>query len=208
MKKLINEPENIVDELIEGFIAVNRNKIKRIGEKTIVARTDTPIKGKTGIVIGGGAGHEPGSLEYIGKGMADVEVHGQIFTAPSSALCLEGIKAADGEAGIKKVPFEKADIIAETILDLIIKDLPFNKGDEVVAVVNSYGATTRMELFIIARKIDIYLKEKGISSFSIEVGEFVTSQEMSGISISLIRLNQEMKKFYKMPADRPAYKRV
>jgi len=100
MKKLINNPQNIVDELIEGFILTNKSIIKRIGSLNVVARIDAPIKGKVGIVIGGGAGHEPLFLEYIGKGMADVEVHGQIFAAPSSDIILEGIKAADGGAGV------------------------------------------------------------------------------------------------------------
>ena len=67
MKKLINDPANVVDELIDGFVYTNKDKVKRIGRHTVVARIDAPIKDKVGIVIGGGAGHEPLFLEYIGK---------------------------------------------------------------------------------------------------------------------------------------------
>ncbi|MFA5078081.1 MAG: dihydroxyacetone kinase subunit DhaK, partial [Dehalococcoidia bacterium] len=64
VKKLINNPDNIVNELIEGFVLINSSQVKRIGNSTAVARIDAPIKGKVGIVIGGGAGHEPLFLEY------------------------------------------------------------------------------------------------------------------------------------------------
>jgi len=332
MKKLINNPENIVNELIEGFVLTSKGKVKRIGSLNVVARADAPVKGKVGIVIGGGAGHEPLFLEYIGKGMADVEVHGQIFAAPTPNIILEAIKAADGgsgvillynnyagdvlnfdmaqdmardkgikvdtvrvndeissapleraydrrgttsdhiiikiagaasesglpfdsvikllkktiynsrslgvslspcslpetgkptfvleegkmefgmglhgEDGIKRVDLMSADKTAETILDLLIKDLPYKKGDEVITIVNGYGSTTRMEMFIVARRIHSYLNDKGISIYASEVGEFCTSQEMAGISITLIKLDDEIKKYFDMPADSPGYVKV
>ena len=331
MKKLINDPANVVDELIDGFVFTNKNKIKRIERNTVVARIDAPVQGKVGIVIGGGAGHEPLFLEYVGRGMADVEAHGQIFAAPSSAIVLKAIKAADsgkgvillynnysgdvlnfgiaqdmagdegikvetvlihddissapkekkedrrgttstpiiikiagaasdtkmefeplkaliekavensrslgvslsactlpetglatftleegkmefgmglhGEAGIKKVDLMTADDTATTILDLLIDDLPYKGGDEVIALVNGYGSTTRMEMFIIMRKIHNYLDRKNISVYASEVGEFCTSQEMAGISISLIKLDEELKKYYDITADSPGYRK-
>ena len=94
MRKLINEPENIVPELIDGFVLTNKDKVKRIS-RHVVARKEAPIQGKVGIVIGGGAGHEPLFLEFIGRGMADASVHGQIFAAPSPDYILEAIKAVD-----------------------------------------------------------------------------------------------------------------
>ena len=98
-----------------------------------------------------------------------------------------------------------ADKTAETILDLIIKDLPFKKDDEVIALINGYGSTTRMEMFIIMRRIHSYLGEKGISVYASELGEFCTSQEMAGISITLVKLDDELKKYYNMSADSPGY---
>jgi len=329
VKKLINNAEDIVNELIEGFVLTNKKKVKRIRNLNIVARIDTPVKNKVGIVIGGGAGHEPLFLEYIGKGMADVEVHGQIFAAPSPDIILEAIKTADsgkgvvllynnyagdvlnfnmaqemarsegikvdtilindeissappersgerrgttadhiiikiagaasesglefdsliklikkaiessrslgvslsactlpqtgmatfeleedkiefgmglhGEVGVKRVDHMSADKITETLLDLILKDLPFCNGDEVIAIVNGYGSTTRMEMFIIMRKIHSFLTERSISIYSSELGEFCTSQEMAGISVTLIKLDNELKRYYDMRADSPGY---
>ena len=331
MKKLINDSNNIVNELVEGFLLVNKNKVKRINNLNVVARMEAPVNGQVGIVIGGGAGHEPLFLEYIGKNMADVEVHGNIFAAPSPKAILEGIKAANGsagvillynnysgdvfnfnfaqdlarkegilvdtvlindeissapvelmddrrgttadhiiikiagaaaqsgmdfesikkllkkaiynsrslgvslsactlpetglatftleegkmefgmglhgEAGVKRVDFMSADKTAETILDMLIKDLPFNKKDEVLVILNGYGSTTRMEMFIVMRKIYSYLAEKRISIYSSELGEFCTSQEMAGISITLIKLDDEIKKYYDMPADSSGYRK-
>lgn len=332
MRKLINNPKDIVDETINGFVLANKDKIKRLGDFTVVARIDAPVKDQVGVVIGGGAGHEPLFLEYVGKGMAMAEAHGQVFASPSSVNILEAIKIADsgkgvillycnyagdvmnfnmaqelaadegikidtvrihddissapkenkedrrgttathvmikiagsaadsgmefeplktlmeravensrslgvslsactfpetgmatfsleegkmefgmglhGEAGIKKVDIMTADKTTETILDLIVSDLPYKKGDEVIALVNGYGSTTRMEMFIIMGKIHSYLADKGISIYSSEVGEFCTSQEMAGISITLIKLDDELKKYYDMQAESPGYKRL
>jgi len=73
---------------------------------------------------------------------------------------------------IKKVDIMSADETAKTILDLLIEDLPFKNGDEVVALINGYGSTTLMEMYIISRKLNSYLPEKGISVYSTEIGEF------------------------------------
>lgn len=332
MKKLINNPADVVDELIDGFIYTNRNRVKRLGKNTAVARIDAPIKGKVGIVIGGGSGHEPLFLEYVGKGMADAAAHGQVFAAPSASYIIEAIRAADsgkgvilvycnyagdvmnfdmaqdmardegrkvetvlvyddissapnenrqdrrgttatpiiikiagaasetemdfgplkaliekasansrslgvslsactlpetglatftleegkmefgmglhGEAGIKKVDLLTADQTAVTILDLLIEDLPYSAGDEVIALVNGYGSTTRMEMFIVMKKIHEYLSDKDISIYASELGEFCTSQEMAGISITLIKLDEELKKYYDMAADSPGYVKI
>ncbi len=329
MRKLINDPVNIVDEFIDGFVYTNKDKVKRIGINTVVARIDSPIKGKVGIVIGGGSGHEPLFLEYIGKGMADAAAHGQIFAAPAATYGLEAIKAANGgngvillyntyagdvmnfnmaqdmsrdegikvdtvlvyddvssaplenkedrrgttaipiiikiagnasesgmgfeplkkllekasfnsrslgvslsactlpetglatftleegkmefgmglhgEAGIKTVDIMTADDTTVTILDLIIADLPFKSGDEVIVLLNGYGSTTRMEMFIIMKKIHEYLAEKKIFIYASELGEFCTSQEMAGVSITLMRIDDEIKKYYDMAADSPGY---
>ena len=99
MRKLINKPEDLAVELIDGFCLTNKTKVKRIAPH-VCARIDAPVKGKVGIVIGGGAGHEPLFLEFIGKGMADASVHGQVFTAPTPDKVLDAIKAADSGEGV------------------------------------------------------------------------------------------------------------
>ena len=332
MKKLINDPKEIVNELIDGYVLSQSNIVKKIEGYTVIIRKDIPIKDKIAIVTGGGSGHEPLFLEYVGKGMADAAAHGQIFASPSSAIILEAIKAANsgsgvllvycnyagdvlnfnmaqemaidegikvdqvrinddissgpknnrevrrgttatplilkiagaastanlnfdtlkalvqkavdnsrslgvslsgctlpetglatfsledgkmefgmglhGEAGIKKVDIMTADNTTQTILDLLIEDLPLNKGDEVIALINSYGSTTKMEMYIIARKIHSYLHQKNISIYSTEIGEFCTSQEMAGVSITLMKLDDELKTYYDMPCNAPGFKKL
>jgi dihydroxyacetone kinase-like protein len=331
MKKLINNPKEIVNELINGYVLSQSNIVKKIEGYTVILRKDIPIKDKIAIVTGGGSGHEPLFLEYVGKGMADAAAHGQIFASPSSAIILEAIKAANsgsgvllvycnyagdvlnfnmaqemaidegikvdqvrvnddissgpknkrevrrgttatplvlkiagaastanlnfdalkslvqkavdnsrslgvslsgctlpetglatfsledgkmefgmglhGEAGIKKVDIMTADDTAQTLLDLLIEDLPFNKRDEVIALINSYGSTTKMEMYIIAGKIHSYLRQKNILIYSTEIGAFCTSQEMAGVSITLMKLDDELKKYYDMPCNAPGFKK-
>ncbi len=329
VKKLINNPDDIVNELIEGFVLINSKKVKRIGDSNAIARIESPIKGKVGIVIGGGAGHEPLFLELIGEGMADAVAHGQVFAAPSPDHILKAINAVDGdrgvlllynnyagdvlnfniaqdmareqginietvlindeissaplerredrrgttsdhfiiklagaaskagmdlstlvkflnkavynsrslgvslsactlpqtglstftleegkmefgmglhgEAGVKKVDLMTADETARTIIDYLVADLPFVENDEIMLIINGYGSTTRMEMFIVAKNIYEYLSEKKINIYSGEIGEFCTSQEMAGISVTMIKLDDEMKKYYEMPAYSPGY---
>jgi len=330
--KLINNPDKIVEELIEGCICINKDKLKSIKEKNIIARIDTPIKGKVGIIIGCGSGHEPLPAEFVGEGMADAAVCGQIFAAPSVSQYLAAIKAVDsgegiillinnytgdminskmaidlareegllvdrviihdeissapigkreerrgttanhlitkiagassgehlkfndlielvkraeyncrslgvslsactrpgttkptfdlemgkmefgmglhGEVGIKRIDLMSADETTKTILDILIKDLPYKNGDEIVVIVNGYGSTTRMEMLIISRYIYSYMKDLGIKIHATEVGEFCTSQEMAGVSITLMKLDEELKLFYDMKAISPGYIKV
>ncbi|MCL5985588.1 MAG: dihydroxyacetone kinase subunit DhaK [Actinobacteria bacterium] len=332
MKKLINNPTKVVDELLEGFAFANAKTIKRIDNYPVFARIDAPIKNKVGIVIGGGAGHEPLFLEYIGKGMADVEVHGRIFAAPSPDYILEATRAANGgagviflynnyagdrlnfdiaqdlarsegikvdtiliyddiasgnkgrekerrgtaadlvvikiagavsesmkpfeevkrvvekardnsrsigvslssctlpetgkqtfdlefdkiefgmglhgEAGIKRMDMQTADEIVSIMVPLLIEDLPFKKGDEIIVTINGYGATTRMELFIVYRKAHAMLMDYGITVFAAEIGEFCTTQEMAGCSITFTKIDDELKKYYQMPCISPFYKKL
>jgi len=330
MRKFINNPDNISQELIDGFVLTNAKDVKRISPH-VCARIDAPIKDKVGIVIGGGAGHEPLFLEFIGKGMADASVHGQIFAAPSPNQIIQAIRAADsgsgvillynnyagdvlnfdmaqdmaqdedirvetvlindeisafpvekqeerrgttadhvvihiagaaaeagldfdslktlitkaifnsrslgvstsactlpetgkatfsledgrmefgmgihGEAGVRQTDLKTADATAEALIDDIVKDLPFESGDEVIALINGYGATTRMEMFLVMRRMHSYLEEKGISIHATELGEFCTAQEMAGVSVTLTKLDDELKKYYNMPANSPGYKK-
>jgi len=100
MKKLINDPRNVVSELMEGFVLANEKRIFKHPNVSAVIRRDAPVADKVGIVIGGGAGHEPLFLEYIGPGMADAAAHGQIFAAPAPAIVYEAIKAVNGGRGV------------------------------------------------------------------------------------------------------------
>lgn len=100
-KKLINAPENIIAEMIEGMIGAHPDLLKVEGEtgRAVVA-VDGPRDGKVGIVIGGGSGHEPAFAGYVGRGLADAAAVGNIFASPSPVHIADAARAADGGAGV------------------------------------------------------------------------------------------------------------
>jgi phosphoenolpyruvate---glycerone phosphotransferase subunit DhaK len=99
MKKLINDPFDVVEEMLEGFCAAHDDLVKRVGRRAI-ARLDAPIGGKVGVVIGGGSGHLPIYTGYVGKGGADAAPVGNIFASPPAKPILEATLAANGGAGV------------------------------------------------------------------------------------------------------------
>jgi len=329
MKKLMNDPFKVTDELVEGFVLANSGRYRQLPGINVVLRSDIPKKGKVAVVVGGGSGHEPLFLEYIGPGMGDCSVHGNIFASPSVDIIYDGIKAADsgagviliygnyqgdilnfemaqdmaradgiqidtvriwddvasaspdnkeerrgtaadimvikaagaaaeaglsfeevfrvaqkardncrsigvalssctlpavgkpifeieddsmmvgmgvhGEPGIKKTKLMTADDATDMMAELIFgDDLPLSKGDEIGLIVNSYGSTTRMELLIIARRLYQVFGEKGIAIRGCYYGDLCTSQEMAGVSITVMKLDEELKKHYDAPAYCPA----
>lgn len=97
--KLINEPDNIIDEMLEGFCAAYSDIVQRGGDR-LVLRAQPKALGKVGLVMGGGSGHEPAMLGWVGHGLLDVNIVGEVFTAPGPERILEGIRAADRGAGV------------------------------------------------------------------------------------------------------------
>ena len=92
MKKFINKPENIVAELLEGLALSHPRQIRLTGSN-LVARAVPKAKGKVGVVTLGGSGHEPGLSGFVGEGMLDISVAGEIFAAPGAPRCLEALTA-------------------------------------------------------------------------------------------------------------------
>lgn len=325
MKKFINKPEDIIEEMLEGFVYANSSKVKRIPTDRVLARVDAPVSGKVGIVTGGGSGHKPAFIGYIGKGMVDAVAVGDIFASPPVKRIYEAIKSADGgkgvlcilgnysgdvmnfdmasemaidegipveqvivnddsgsapidkmenrrgvageviawkiagamaeegedlktiketversifntrsmgvahspcilpttgkpsfelgpdemeigvghhgEPGIKRVKMMSADEITELLMDIIIKDLPFKGGDEVSVLINGLGSTPLQEMYIINRKVFHILKGLNIKVHRTYVGEFFTSLEMGGFSITLTKLDDELKRLIDAPSD-------
>jgi dihydroxyacetone kinase-like protein len=99
MKKFINDPENLVSELLEGYTLAYPEKVKLAG-KNIVVRAMPKAIGKVGVVTLGGSGHEPGLSGFVGVGLLDASVPGEIFAAPGPPRCLEAIRLADRGAGV------------------------------------------------------------------------------------------------------------
>lgn len=111
-----------------------------------------------------------------------------------------------GEPGTHRDKIATIDEIAKTLLDKILADLDY-AGHEVVVMVNGMGATPLMELYIINNFVQDYMSGKGVKVYDTMVGNFMTSIEMAGFSLTLLRLDDELKKLYDAPADTPALKR-
>jgi dihydroxyacetone kinase-like protein len=110
-----------------------------------------------------------------------------------------------GEPGIHRGVLQTADEIVTQITGRLLEDLPFRQGDEVAILLNGLGATPKEELYILGRKLHLILQEKQITVFHTYVGEFATSMEMAGSSISLLRLDAELRRLLAKPADTPFF---
>ena len=330
MKKIINDPKNFVNEMIEGILAAHPEQLKCVNnDLRCLVRSDSRKPGKVGLSTGGGSGHLPLFLGYVGKGMLDGCAVGNVFASPSAKQMLEVTKAIDsgsgvlyiygnyggdvmnfdmaaemadmedirveqivagedvasspkgeedkrrgvagiffvykiagacaeemasldevkrvakkvcanvrsmgvglspciipemgkptfemdegqmeigigihGEPGIGKGELKSADEIVEKIMESILEDLPYQSGDEVSVLVNGLGATPKEELYVVYRKVAQILKDKKITVYHPYIGEFATSMEMAGMSISLLRIDNELKKLLKKSADTPFF---
>lgn len=330
MKKLINNPEFVVEDMLQGVVAAYPQYLRKLPNANVVARVNSPVEGKVALISGGGSGHEPAHGGYVGKGMLDAAVAGAVFTSPTPDQIYEGIKAVSSEAGVLMVVknytgdvmnFEMAGEMAEAegikvesvivnddvavknstwtvgrrgiagtvfvhkiagakaetgckleevkrvaekvianvrsmgmaltpcivpaagkptftlneneieigmgihgepgthrdslktaneitdhLVNRILDDGIFEDGDEVAVMVNGLGATPQMELSIVNKKVHDMLKERGISVYKTLIGEFMTSLEMAGCSVTLLKLDAELKELLDAPADTPAFK--
>ena len=151
MKKIINNPDQIVDEMLDGLVFAYDSVVERIPETTVIHRK-AKEKGKVGLVSGGGSGHEPAHAGFVGKGMLSAAVAGQVFTSPTPDQILEGIKVSNEGAGVFLIiknytgdvmNFEMAqeladleDIDVEIIVvddDIAVEDSTFTAGKRGIA---------------------------------------------------------------------------
>ena len=100
-KKLINDPDVIIEEMLDGMLAAHPRHLRRLDDspRSIIA-LDGPRAGKVGVVIGGGSGHEPAFAGYVGRGLADAAAVGSVFASPSPKPILDCTKAVHGGAGV------------------------------------------------------------------------------------------------------------
>jgi dihydroxyacetone kinase-like protein len=330
MKKFINDPYDVVDEMLEGFVDVHSQYVRKLEAARVLVRKDAPVADKVGIVSGGGSGHKPAFIGFIGEGMLDAVAVGEVFTSPPPLACFEAAKAVNsgkgvlfllgnyagdvmnfqlaadmaraegitveqaistddvgsgpkeeiskrrgvvgsvlgwkvagakaaaggsleeckaaveklnantrtigvaispctvpakgtptftldedemeyavghhGEPGTAKIKMMRADVISEKMTMAVIEDLPFEAGHEVAVLINGLGGTPHMELYICYRKVRQLLTEKGIKIGRSYVGEFFTGLEMAGFSVTLTKLDSELKGLLGAPADTPYYK--
>lgn len=113
-----------------------------------------------------------------------------------------------GEPGVSRQKLIPADPLVDMMLEHILADLRFERGDQVCLLVNDLGATTMMELLIANRRVRQVLRERGVAVHDTVVGSFCTCQEMAGFSITLLKLDEELQRYYDMPADSLAYRKV
>ena len=330
MKKIINDPEAFVDEVLDGLLLAHGDRLRAASDdRRALVRADAPAQGRVGIVTGGGSGHLPTFLGYVGEGLCSGVAVGNVFSSPSSEQVLaattasdggagvlylygnyggdvlnfdlaadlaelEGIetrtvlvtddvasqpreRAADrrgvaglflaykcagaaaergddlaavaaaakaavdatrtmgiglsptilpaagrptfeldegemeigigihGEPGVHRGPLEPADAITDRLLEPIVEDLGLAAGDRVAVLVNGLGATPLEELYVVYRRVHQRLTGLGVDIERRFVGEYATSLEMTGASISVMRLDDALAELLAAPARSPFF---
>src|SRR6202047_686818 len=168
MKKLINTPENVVKEALEGMAAAHSDLIRVDVEQQYIARKDAPVQGKVGVISGGGSGHEPMHGGFVGYGMLDAACPGAVFTSPVPDQMLAATQAVNGGAGVLHVVknytgdvlnFEMA---AELAGDEDIEVVPVVINDDVAVEDSLYTAGRRgTGATVFVEKIAGALAERG-----------------------------------------------
>jgi dihydroxyacetone kinase-like protein len=116
MKKLINKPADVVRESLEGMAAAHGDQIKVNFDPIFVYRADAPVKGKVAVISGGGSGHEPTHVGFVGAGMLDAACPGDVFVSPTTEQIIEAIRVVQGGAGVLNVVkcyWDDMDVFAE-----------------------------------------------------------------------------------------------
>ena len=323
MKKLINKPEDVVRESLEGMAAAHGDLVRVHFDPHFVVRIDAPVQGKVGIVSGGGSGHEPMHGGFVGRGMLDAACPGDVFTSPTpdqieaagkavnggagvlhivknytgdimnfemaAEICqTEGINvetvivdddvaikdslyttgrrgvgttvlmekicgaAADrgesltkvaayakacresgrsmgmaltsctvpsagkptfelnadeielgigihGEPGRERMKTKPAREIVALMADAVIADLPFKRGDQTIVMLNGMGGTPLIELYILFNELAGVAAGKGITIARNLVGNYITSLEMQGFSITMMKADEDMLTLWDAP---------
>lgn len=327
MKKLINAPDDVVRESLQGFAAAHPDLVSVHFDPTYVVRADGVPEGKVGILSGGGSGHEPMHNGFVGRGMLDAACPGEVFTSPTPDQMLAATEAADGGAGVlhlvknytgdvmnfemaaemgedegvevesvvidddvavedstytagrrgvggtvliekicgaaadagqslqevadlarhcndevrsmgmaltsctvpsageptfdldedemeigigihgepgrDRMPIESADEIVEHLMEPILSDLPFKDGDDILLFVNGMGATPMIELYLCYRKAAEIAEAHGLTVVRNLVGPYITSLEMAGLSITMLRMNDDLVTLWDAPVHTP-----
>lgn len=125
------------------------------------------------------------------------------FTLPEDEI--EFGMGVHGEPGVRRVKLASADVITDTLLDIVLEDSGIRAGDQVCTLINGLGSTTLAEMYIMNRRLHQALSERAIDIYDMEVNSFITCQEMAGASITLFKLDGELKKYYDMPCSCPYY---
>ena len=321
MKKIINDPAQYTDDMLQGIYRAHGDQVGYVNGDLRCYCTKKKIPGKVAIITGGGTGHLPLFLGYVGENLLDGCAVGSVFQSPSAEQIYEiskaveagagvlylygnytgdimnfdmaaemcdmddiktaslvgaddvnarrgvagiffmykcaGAKAAQmgtldevlaaaqkakdntrtvgfaltpcvipeighanftlgenemamgmgihGEPGVWNGPVKTADELAEESLNTLLGDMPVEAGEEVALLINGLGATSAEELYILSNSVSQRLEDKGIRIYRTFVGEFATSMEMAGASISIMKLDDETRAMLDMPVSTPFY---
>jgi len=226
--------KNYTGDIMNFEMAIDMAKDEGIKADYVVVNDDVAVKdslyttGRRGVAgtilvhkIAGALAEKGASLEEVKavaeKVIANVRTMGMAITACTMpAAGKPGFELADnemeigigihGEPGTSREALKPANAIAEELLNKITEDIDF-VGKEVAVIVNGMGGTPLMELYIVNNFVHDYLDKKGIKIYDTMVGNYMTSIEMAGFSITLLRLDDELKSLYNAKADTPALKR-
>src|SRR3954449_4754331 len=144
MKKLINAPDAVVKEALEGMEAAHGDRLRISYEPALIVRADAPVQGKVGIISGGGSGHEPMHGGFVGRGMLDAACPGEVFTSPTPDQMLEATKAVDGGAGVLHIV---KNYTGDVMNFEMAADLGKAEGVEVEAVVTNDDVAVQDSLY-------------------------------------------------------------
>lgn len=167
------------------------SELKTLDEVERVARKAVANVRSIGVAVAAGSIPETGKLTFE-LGDDEIEIG----------------MGAHGEAGVSRQKIAPADEIADQLMAKLLTDLPFGRGDEVALLINNLGATTMMEMLIINRRIRQILEREGIKVHRTDVGTWLTVQEMAGFSVTLMKLDNELKHYLNMPAESLGYSRM
>lgn len=226
--------KNYTGDVMNFEMAVDMAKDDDIKADYVVVNDDVAVEdssfttGRRGVAgtilvhkIAGARAEEGGTLEEVKavaeKVIANVRTMGmaiQPCTVPAAGK--PGFELPEdemeigigihGEPGTHREKLQKANDIAKQLLDKILADIDYS-GKEVAVIVNGMGATPLMELYIVNNFVQDYLKEKNVKVYDTMVGNYMTSIEMAGFSLTLLRLDDELKRLYDAPADTAAIHR-
>ena len=143
-----------------------------------------------------GVALSPGTIPSSGK---------PNFTIPDDEI--EIGMGIHGEPGIERTKLMEADELTDRLMDKLISESDIDSNDEVAVLINGLGSTTLMELMIVNRRVAHYLESKGINVYDADINSYCTTMEMAGFSITLMKLDEELKEYYDAPASSPYYKK-
>src|SRR6186997_1373093 len=149
MKKLINDPQDVMRDSLAGFAAAHSDILKVSFDPVYVVRAGAPIKGKVGIISGGGSGHEPMHGGFVGKGMLDAACPGAVFTSPVPDQMLAATKAVDGGAGVLHIV---KNYTGDVMNFRMAAELAAAEGCEVSAVVTNDDVAVKDSLYTAGRR--------------------------------------------------------